>query len=162
MCRPSDQTRFSHPSWRTGWLDLPKTCWSDLTSVSMQGKWTLGFIHPFQLWGLNFTLNIFPSFSKAAWNCTCDHKLWGPLLPSALVGCSSKWTFCPPCVRSRRKVMLQRRRKSSSGKKRNLKEARLSLRVESYPIESLWIGGKTCLQLTSNHSHRTQTSSDQD
>ena len=48
----------------------------------MQGKLTLGFIHPFQLWGLNLTLNIFPSFSKAACNnCTCDHKLWGPLAP---------------------------------------------------------------------------------
>ena len=162
MFQPSDQTRSSHRSWRTGWLDLPETRWSDLTSVSMQGKWTLGFIHPFQLGDWILLWIFFLLFLKLLETAPVTTNYGALWLPSALVGCSSKWTFCPPCVRSRRKVMLQRRRKSSSGKKRNLKEARLSLRVESYPIESLWIGGKTCLQLTSNHSHRTQTSSDQD
>ena len=77
----------------------------------MQGKLTLGFIHPFQLWGLNFTLNIFPSFSKAAPVTTNYGALW---LPSALVCC-----LCTQPAQShaseKKKIELWEEKKSERG-----------------------------------------------
>ena len=79
---PTLRSDTFQPSILANWLTWPTWDLLIRSNGCFYAREINAWIHSsFSALGTEFTLNIFPSVSKAAWNCTCDHKLWGPLAP---------------------------------------------------------------------------------